>query len=125
MNENITILAVDDNAANLTMISGILREEYKVACANSGARALTFLEKHMPNLILLDIEMPDMNGYDVIQKIKSKEATAHIPVIFLTGNTDSDSEIKAFSLGAVDFILKPFDKTNVLARVTKHLIGIK
>lgn len=118
---NKVILTVDDNATNLTMLNEILSRRYKVYPANSGERALHFLTKRIPDLILLDVVMPGLNGYEVLDAIKHTPEYAGIPVIFLTGKDDVPSEAKAFQLGAVDYIQKPINETILLARVKLHL----
>lgn len=115
------ILVVDDNVANLTVIDGILNGLYKVYPVPSGTIALKFLEKQRPDLILLDIEMPEMSGVDVFNMIKSKPGLSGTPVIFLTGNTDTDSEVEAFRLGISDYIRKPVSDIIMLTRVKLHL----
>lgn len=115
------ILVVDDDAANLTVIDGILSGLYKVYPVISGTIALKFLEKQHPDLILLDIEMPEMNGIDMFNIIRSKQGLADVPVIFLTGNTDADSEAEAFRLGVSDYIRKPVIDIIMLTRVKLHL----
>jgi len=116
-----TIYLVDDNATNLAVGKNALVEHYKVFTMNSGAFLLKFLEKNIPDLILLDIEMPEMNGYEVIKIIKSKRETKDIPVIFLTAKTDGDSELEGLSLGAIDYITKPFSPSLLLKRIETHL----
>lgn len=115
------ILVVDDEPANLVLINGILSSLYKVYPIESGADALEFLEMQRPDLILLDVEMPEMSGRDLLLFIKSDKRYADIPVIFLTGNTSVDSEGEAFRLGASDYIRKPIDDAIMLARVNMHL----
>lgn len=116
------ILVVDDNPANLTLIHGIMcGHGYKVYPVDSGQTALRFLEKQTPDLILLDMEMPDMNGEEVFRAIASHPEHAGIPVIFLTGNNDHECEIKAFRLGAADYMRKPISDIILLARVGMQL----
>lgn len=115
------ILLVDDNAVNLTVIKGILSGLYKVYPVNSGATALKFLEKQRPDLILLDVEMPEMSGTELIKILKSDPNLSDIPVIFLTANNDIESEEEAFRLGAADYIHKPMSEVIGLARVKMHL----
>lgn len=119
--EDKKILVVDDNTVNLTMIKGILGSMYKVYPINSGATALKFLEKQMPDLILLDIEMPEMSGIEVLNIIKADTRLSSIPVIFLTGNSDLKSEIEAIELGVADYIRKPVNDVIMLHRIKMHL----
>jgi len=119
--ERKTIYLVDDNITNLTLGKNALAVHYKVFTMNSGASLLKFLERNIPDLILLDVEMPEMNGYEVIKIIKSKMETKDIPVIFLTAKTDGDSELEGFSLGAIDYITKPFSPSLLLRRIETHL----
>lgn len=122
MAEKAKILAVDDVAANLEVIVEALSSAgYKVATATSGARALRRLETYRPDLILLDIQMPEMDGFKVCQQLKASSSTAEIPVIFITAFSDMDNVSKGFSLGAVDYITKPFRNEELLARVNTHL----
>jgi putative two-component system response regulator len=120
-NERRTIFLVDDNITNLTAGKNALAEHYNVLTLNSGERLLKVLEKNIPDLILLDIEMPDMSGYDVIKIIKSKPEIEKIPVVFLTSKNDSESELEGLSLGAVDYIFKPFSTPLLLKRISLHL----
>ena len=120
--QSYTILAVDDNLLNLKLIEKSLSKEgYKVFLADNGLAAREIAIKEMPDLILLDIEMPGENGFDVITKLKDNSQTNVIPVIFLTGVSKVDSKLKGFDLGAVDYITKPFHPLEVLARVRIHL----
>lgn len=116
------ILMVDDRPQNLQVLGNTLKEKgYKLAAARSGAQALEFIEKKEPDLILLDIMMPDMNGYEVCNKLKANPSTEKIPVIFLTAKTEIDSVIKGFEAGGVDYITKPFVKEVIFARINVHL----
>jgi len=115
------ILLVDDNSVNLTAIKSALTGLYKVTAVNSGALALRFLEKHRPDLILLDVDMPEMTGPELLKILQDDPGLSDIPVIFLTANTDEESEAEAFLLGAVDYIRKPMNKVIGLARVKTHL----
>lgn len=115
------ILLVDDNSINLTAIKSVLSGIYKVTAVNSGATALRFLEKQRPDLILLDVEMPEMNGRELLKILKDNPELSSIPVIFLTANMDEKSEEEAFLLGAVDYIRKPMNEVIGLARVKTHL----
>ncbi|MCL1918216.1 MAG: response regulator [Peptococcaceae bacterium] len=117
-----TIFLVDDNMTNLTIGNDTLSDFYNVFSLNSGPRLLKILDRHIPDLILLDVEMPEMNGYETIQHIKAKPETRHIPVIFLTGKSDSKSELTGLSLGAIDYITKPFSPPLLLKRIEVHLL---
>lgn len=117
-----TILVVDDTPENLVLISSLLKEIYKVKVANNGVRALDIAASDSPpNLILLDIMMPGMDGYEVCQRLKDDPKTRKIPVIFLTGRSEEEDEKKGLELGAVDYIIKPISPSIVLARVKNHL----
>jgi len=120
--ERKTIFIVDDDLTNLTIGADALSESYDVFTLNSGKLLLTRLEKRIPDLILLDVEMPEMNGYDVIKLIKGKRETHNIPVIFLTSKNDSESELNGFSLGAIDYIIKPFSPPLLRKRIEVHLL---
>lgn len=116
------ILAVDDAPANLTLLSGILKERgYRVRPVPSGALALAASHAEPPDLVLLDIHMPEMDGFEVIARLKAEPALREIPVIFLTAHTDVQEKVKAFELGAVDYVTKPFHAAEVQARVATHL----
>jgi two-component sensor histidine kinase len=116
------ILLVDDSPENLKLLANILRENnFQVRGSNSGGYALKSIEKKVPDLILLDIKMPEMDGYEVCRRLKNNSAFADIPVIFLSGLKDSTSKIKGFEVGGVDYITKPFQPQEILARVRTHL----
>ena len=116
------ILVVDDDTSNLRMASHILTGEgMRVSCLKSGAEALKFLEKNIPNLILMDIHMPEMDGFETLNRIKEKEELANIPTIFLTADDDSETETKGLNIGAMDFIKKPFVAEVLLIRVRHTL----
>lgn len=116
------IILVDDNVTNLNIGRNALINDYDVLTVPSGEKLFKILEKIMPDLILLDIEMPEMNGYETIQILKSNQQTAHIPVIFLTAKGDTGSELEGLSLGAVDYISKPFSPPLLLKRIELHLL---
>lgn len=115
------ILLVDDSVLNLKVAAGILRDNYKVSVVKSGEQALQFLQIQIPDLILLDITMPEMDGFETITHIKKDKKTADIPVIFLTASHDSANEVKGFELGAVDFVTKPFTPESMLLRIETQL----
>lgn len=117
-----TILVVDDTPANLSLMSRLLKDTYRVKVANSGERALEIAQSDAPpDLILLDIMMPGMDGYEVCRRLKADNATKDIPIIFLTAMADVENESMGFALGAVDYISKPFNKTVVKARIRVHM----
>lgn len=116
------IMLVDDVATNLMTGKAALQELYDVMTVNSGIRALELLEKKTPDLILLDIDMPEISGYEVIKRIKSNDATTGIPVIFLTAFDDAGNEYEGLSLGAADYITKPFNEKILQKRIETHLL---
>lgn len=120
-----SILVVDDDRSNLDVLTHILKSQYTVQVAKSGISALKRARELQPDLILLDIVMPDMNGFEVLAELKGSDETRHIPVIFITGLTQSEDEEKGFLLGAVDYIVKPFKTAIVKARVRTHLRIVK
>ncbi len=116
------ILIVDDTPENLTILRQILTEDgYRVRPALSGEIALKTIQADLPDLILLDIVMPEMNGYEVCAKIKAEEATCDIPIIFISALNEIEDKMKAFSEGGVDYISKPFNTKEVLSRVNTHI----
>ena len=120
--ERPTILVVDDTPDNLKLMSALLKDAYKVKIANSGEKALSIAASDAPpDLILLDIMMPEMDGYEVCERLKRDRATRDIPIIFLTAMTKTEDEEKGLKLGAVDYITKPISPPVVLARVETHL----
>lgn len=120
MNKKV-VLIVDDEPANINLVAEILHNLYEIRIATNGMTALSMIEKAKPDLILLDINMPQMNGYEVAAKLKSSEETTNIPFIFLTAKSDAQSIVEGFNHGAVDYISKPFSKEELLARVETHL----
>jgi len=116
-----TIFVVDDNNVNLIAAREVLSEEYKVTTISSASILFDFLEKIIPDLILLDILMPDMDGFDTLKILKSNLRYTDIPVIFLTSKKDDDTESRGFEMGVVDFISKPFSKSILLNRIKTHL----
>ena len=119
--EQPSILVIDDTPGNLSLLNQLLREHYRVKLANSGPRGLELAAMAPPDLILLDIMMPDMDGYQVFQRLQSDPATRRIPVIFLTAKVGAEDEERGLAMGAVDFIHKPIAPSVVLARVRTHL----
>jgi putative two-component system response regulator len=117
-----SILVVDDTPDNLTLMSGLLKDDYKVKVANGGEKAVKIaMSDSPPDLILLDIMMPEVDGYEVCKRLKADPKTRHIPVIFLTAKTEVADETLGLELGAVDYITKPVSPPIVLARVKTHL----
>ncbi len=117
-----TILVVDDAPENLAIITSLLKDIYHVKIATNGKKALQIaFSGEPPDLILLDIMMPEMDGYEVCRELKSDPQTADIPVIFLTAKSDVEDEIRGFELGAVDYITKPVSPPIVLARVRTQI----
>lgn len=120
--DDVKILVVDDTPANLEVITDTLSSAgYTTAIAISGERALKRLENYLPDLILLDVQMPGIDGFETCRQIKAHPQTASIPVMFITALSDTESIVKGFSLGAVDYISKPFQEPELLARVKTHL----
>ncbi len=116
------ILIVDDNPHNLQVLGNLLREEkYEIEFAVSGEATLDWLKNRQFDLILLDINMPGMNGFEVCKKIRSNKETNEIPIIFLSAESERESILKGFEVGAQDFVIKPFDSRELLARVKTQL----
>lgn len=115
------ILVVDDNLAALKHTAAQLEGKYRVMLAKSGAQALDVVAREAPDLIILDIEMPDMDGFETIGHLRSGWTTSRIPVIFLTGNHDAKTQVRALEAGGVDFIKKPFERGVLLHRIGLHL----
>jgi two-component system sensor histidine kinase/response regulator len=116
------VLIVDDTPANLQLLGGLLRDAgYKARPAPSGKVALQAATAELPDLVLLDINMPEMDGYEVCAKFKADEKLKHIPIIFISALTETDDKLKAFDAGGVDYVTKPFQAQEVRARVATHL----
>jgi len=120
-NEKNTVLVVDDEKINREILNNILGSDYIVYMAKDGPSAIEMANDLVPDVILMDIIMPDMNGYDVLKIIKNNEKTKNIPVIFITGLDSIEDEEKGLALDAVDFIHKPFSAMNVKLRVRNQL----
>ena len=115
-------MVVDDAAANIQAVTSILREHgYQISVATNGRQALSVLERVRPDLILLDVLMPEMDGFEACRRIKHNPAYQDIPIIFLTAKTDATDIVRGFELGAVDYVPKPFNAYELLARVNTHL----
>jgi len=115
------IFVIDDSDTNLSMAEAVLEDEYSVMTMPSAAKMFSLLEKIIPDLILLDIEMPEMDGFEAVKKLKADVKWQNIPVIFLTGRNDPSVEAKCFELGAVDFVSKPFSAPVLINRIRTHL----
>ena len=117
-----TILIVEDNPKNVQVLGTILMDaRYRVGVAHQGKAAFEQIPKVNPDLILLDIMMPEMDGFEVCRRLKGSPCTREIPIIFLTAKTETDDIVKGFELGAADFITKPFRAKELLARVQTHI----
>lgn len=111
------VVAVDDSGIILKMIGKVLGERYEYHAFSSGKRALAFLQDRTPDVIILDIAMPEMDGYEMLKRIRSKEYLGNVPVIFLTSNADKEHVIKAIEGGANDYVIKPIDEDILLDKV--------
>jgi signal transduction histidine kinase len=116
-----SLLVVDDTPANIDVLVGLLSPQYRIRVAMNGKIALSLCAKEIPDLILLDIMMPEMDGYEVCQRLKEMEETKNVPIIFITAKGETEDETKGLALGAVDYISKPITPAIVLARVKTHL----
>ncbi|MCL2456057.1 MAG: response regulator, partial [Defluviitaleaceae bacterium] len=121
MDKKNSLLIVDDDAANLMELTHILRSEFKVYVVKDGADALDKAANSVPDLILLDVIMPNMSGFDVLRELKKSDVTKNIPVIFITGINETENEGEGLAIGAVDYIRKPFDATVVKLRVNNQI----
>ncbi|MCK8823799.1 PAS domain S-box protein [Fuchsiella alkaliacetigena] len=122
ISQDTLILIVDDLSRNLQVLGSMLRDKsYQVAAVENGEQALKFVKQRVPDLVLLDIMMPGIDGFEVCQQLKSMEPTRDIPIIFISALGDVQSKLKGFAVGGVDFITKPFQQEEVLARVENHL----
>jgi two-component system, sensor histidine kinase and response regulator len=120
--KNATVLVVDDNNENLKVVGGFLKTfDYKIAFATNGKEAMDILADTNIDLILLDIMMPGMDGFEVCKLIKQNKLLKNIPIIFLTAKTETDDIVKGFEVGGVDYVTKPFRKEELLCRVNTHL----
>lgn len=117
-----TIIMVDDNVTTLNTARRILQGHYATYAATSGAMLFKILEKIVPDLILLDIEMPEISGYETIKRLKSDKRLSDIPVIFVTARNDDGSELEGLALGAIDYVTKPFSPPLLLRRIKNHLL---
>ncbi len=124
MKKPFTLLVVDDEKQNRTLLTELLQDDYQIILAKNGVQALERAQSHLPDLILLDVLMPEMDGLAVIRALKSADATRHIPVIFVSALDTPDDEERGLDLGAVDYVAKPFHPPIVRARVRNHLQAV-
>ena len=123
MDKRTTILIVDDSAANLQLCRGLLSNLYDVRLAKSGKMALDILERLKPGIILLDIEMPEMSGFEVMKEIRQKSKLKDIPVIFVTAHATEKLVTEAVQYGAADYLVKPFEASLLRAKIQTALLG--
>jgi len=116
------IIVVDDNASYLFIVRNLLKAFYEVYPAPSGSKLFALMEKFIPDMILLDIEMPGLNGYDVLESMKENPRYKDIPVVFFTAKDDEESAVKGLNLGAVDYVTKPFCGPLLLRRISNLLL---
>ena len=122
LREKQTLLIVEDSPENITVLGALLRQDYTVRVATNGEKALKIIESdNPPDLILLDIMLPGMDGYEVCRQIKDNSRLRNIPVIFITAKTSEEDEVKGFQMGAVDYVTKPFSPVIIKARVRTHM----
>jgi len=119
--EKKVILIVDDDTSNLMELTHLLRPDYKVYAVKDGQAAIKNAGEYIPDVILLDVVMPDISGFEVLSELKKSDKTENIPVIFITGMKDSVNENEGYTLGAVDYIRKPFDSGIVKFKVNQHI----
>ena len=121
--EKLKILLVDDDEIQHSIVTNMLSDEYDFFCAKSGNEALTCLYNSgfVPNIVLLDILMPEMDGWEVFNRIRAITLLKNVPIVFITSMNEATDEERAFELGAADFIQKPYDKDNLLSRIKKAL----
>lgn len=115
------ILIVDDLPGNLKILGALLNEEYKILVANHGEKAINIAMEKIPDLIMFDVMMPEIDGFSVCKTLKQNQKTKDIPVIFITAKSEIEDVLHGFSVGGVDYIVKPFQPDEVLARVNTHM----
>jgi len=119
-----SLLIVDDDPLNLTLLSEILKPDYTVRAVSSGVACIGAAEKFLPDLILLDVMMPEMDGYQVFKILKNSKITSHIPIIFITGLSNKSNEKECLQLGAADYISKPFDDVIVRLKINQQIRNV-
>jgi CheY-like chemotaxis protein len=126
VSEKATILAIDDTPLNLSILFGFLDHSgFKILIANDGDDGIRIAELAMPDIILLDVMMPGLDGFETCRRLKKNQTTRGIPVIFMTALSDTSDKVRGFEAGAVDYITKPFEEEEVLARITTHLTVLR
>ena len=121
MSARATVLIVDDEVSNIEIMNAVLEDYYEISFATSGEQALDVARSVLPDLILLDVMMPGLDGYEVCSRLKSDRLLADVPVIFTTGLDDQDAEVRGLSLGAIDYVTKPINPIVLRARVSNHI----
>jgi DNA-binding response OmpR family regulator len=122
MNTGARIVVIDDTQANLILLANLLQDAgHEVRVANSGGRGLAMIEKQPPDLVLLDVNLPDRDGFEVCADIKANQALRHVPVLFLSAHDDAASRNRGFAAGAAEYLVKPFEAAEILARVEHFL----
>jgi putative two-component system response regulator len=119
--KNSLVLVVDDNSTNIDLLVSTLKADYRLGIAKNGFKAIDYALEYLPDLILLDVMMPEMNGYEVCKRLKAESSTKNIPIIFITALTETGHKTKGFEVGGVDYITKPFHSDEVKARVKTHI----
>lgn len=115
------VLIVDDTPGNVSVLTGLLKNSYRIGFATTGQKAIEYANTYIPDIILLDIMMPEMDGYETCARLKENKLTSHIPIIFISVMNKPEDTARGFGAGAADFITKPFDREEVMARVKTHL----
>lgn len=121
MPDRATVLIVDDEVSNIEIMNAVLEDHYEISFATSGEQALAVARSVLPDLILLDVLMPGLDGYEVCSRLKNDRLLADVPVIFTTGLDDQNAEVRGLSLGAIDYVTKPINPIVLLARVSNHI----
>ncbi len=119
------ILVVDDTEVNLKLLGNLLSGKYSLSFASGGQEALDILENTLPDLVLLDIMMPEIDGFEVCRRLRSEERTKALPVVLVTAKNDKDSVVNGYLLGVLDYIIKPFDSDRILERIAKIFVSIE